>query len=332
MVKLIPSHIKKIGVFRALQLGDLLCFIPAIRALRRAFPRAHIALIGLPWAIAFTNRFSDYFDSFIQFPGFPGLPEQPVNPTAVTLFLSEIQNEKFDLILQMQGNGTIINPLMELLGAKHSAGFYIKHDYCPNTELFLEYPEGISEIERHLLLMNFLGISSQGTDLEFPLSKKDEKDFHELNLLLNNKPYVCIHPGSRGLWRQWPAEYFAALGDYCFSQGLTVAITGTKDELLIANDVTNYMHHEAINTAGKTSLGAVGILIKNACALISNCTGVSHIASALKTPSIVISMDGEPERWAPLNRQLHRTIDWTKTPDYRLVLQEMVTLLSRDLL
>jgi ADP-heptose:LPS heptosyltransferase len=57
-------------------------------------------------------------------------------------------------------------------------------------------------------------------------------------------------------------------------------------------------------------------LIESAYLLISNCTGVSHIAAALETPSLVISMDGEPERWGPINTRFHHTIDWTRNPDF----------------
>ncbi len=105
-------------------------------------------------------------------------------------------------------------------------------------------------------------------------------------------------------------------------------VTGTKDEAAIVENVISRMKNQPINAAGKTTLGAIGVLIKNAFALVSNCTGVSHIASALKTRSIVISLDGEPERWAPLSKELHTTIDWTTTNDFNAVLKVAEELLT----
>jgi ADP-heptose:LPS heptosyltransferase len=327
-MKIQAEEIKKIAIFRALQLGDLLCSIPAIRALRAAYPSASITLLSLPWAKSLIDRFPNYFNRFIHFPGYPGLPEQEFKPSAFTVFLQEVQAERFDLVLQMQGNGSIVNPMIELLAGKYAAGFCIKNDYCPNPDYFLEYPDGISEIERHLKLMNHLGIPSLGTDLEFPVNKKEEEELQRLDMPVSKGNYVCVHPGSRGSWRQWPPEHFASIADLCAEKGLQVAITGTKDETEIVERVLGSMKHKAHNTAGKTSLGAVGALIRDAKLLISNCTGVSHIAAACKTKSIVISMDGEPERWGPLNKNLHRTIDWLRNPDYELVYKETVDLLS----
>lgn len=324
----LSGHIRKIGVFRALQLGDLLCAVPALRALRKAYPGAEIILLGLPWARAFTARFEHYFDGFIHFPGYPGLPEQAFNAAEFAAFLPEVHREDFDLIIQMQGNGSVINPMVELLGAKQTAGFKTAGHYAPDSDLYLPYPEHLHEIERHLRLMAHLGIDAQGTDLEFPLTATDYSERNCVDPTLEAGQYVCIHPGSRGGWRQWPTGHFAALADVCAAQGYRVVVTGTKNELAIVHDVIGRMHHPAINAAGKTTLGAIGVLIKNAAMLISNCTGVSHIAAACKTPSVVISMDGEPERWGPINRQLHRTINWLQLPDFNTALKETETLLE----
>lgn len=305
--------IKKIAVFRALQLGDLLCSIPAIRALHHEFINAEIFLIGLPSAKSIVNRFSEYFTGLIKFPGFPGLPEQPYDVYDITEFISRMQKEQFDLVIQMQGNGNLVNPLMELLGARYTAGFYRPGDYLPDGGLFLEYPDG-HEVERHLALMYHLNIPSKGKHLEFPLSAPDEQELADAGLMLQKGTYVIVHPGSRGSWRQWPTTNFAALADYCAQQGKIVVISGTDEERSIVEAVSQAMKEEHIIACGKTSLGAMGVLIRDAFALISNCTGVSHIASALNTPGIIISMDGEPERWGPLNKEVLYTLDWTTEP------------------
>jgi len=326
-MKISVTDVKKIAIFRALQLGDMLCIIPAIRALRYAYPTAHITLLGLPWAKSFTERFSSYFDDFEHFPGFPGLPEQPFNAAETVKYLSGVQG-RYDLLLQMQGNGTVINPMMELFGAAHTGGFYTLNDFIANTETFFAYPDYGPEPQRHVLLMEHLGIPEKGLELEFPITAQDEQDYADLQLPLQKGKYVCIHPGSRGAWRQWPTENFAAMADYCAEQGYQPVITGTVPEMPIVNEVISKMNHQAVNAAGKTNLGAMGVLIKNSRLLVSNCTGVSHMASAFKTPSVVICMDGEPERWGPVNQQIHRTINWLQYPDFSLVKNELVDLLN----
>ncbi len=324
----LPADIKKIIVFRALQLGDMLCHIPAMRALRKAYPNAHITLAGLSWAKSFTERFNSYFDDFIWFPGYPGLPEQHVDPVMFAAFLNKVQSRHFDLALQMQGNGTIVNAMVELFEAHYTAGFFLPGDYTPNTDYFLAYPNEGSEISRHLKLMDFLGIDLQGDELEFPLTRKDQQEYDLLKLILPKKRYVCIHPGSRGSWRQWPTGNFAAIADYAVKCGYEAVITGTKDETDIVTQVISQMRCPVTNLAGKTSLGAVGILIRDAYALVSNCTGVSHLAAAFKTPSIVISMDGEPERWGPVNKTIHHTFNWLEKPDFQLIADQAVALLK----
>lgn len=309
----------KIAVFRALQLGDLLCSVPAFESLRHAFPDANITLIGLPWAESFVNRYSMYFDKFISFPGFPGLPEQPFDAEAWLRFKQQVQEENFDLILQMQGNGSVVNEMLMQLNPVQLAGFHLPENGL-DSPLFIEYPNDLNEIDRHLALLQYLGIPAVTRKISFPLSEEDYKETNDLLLPVTTGQYVCLHPGSRDSKRQWNPAFFAALADYCVEQGFSVIITGVASESEIAKEVAKCMKHVPIDITGRTKLGAAAVLIKNAALLIANCTGVSHIAAAMETPSVIISMNGEPERWQPLNSGLHTYIDWLTNLHFEKIL------------
>lgn len=115
-----PDSIKRIVNFRALQLGDMLCAVPALRAF---FPNVFITLVGLSWSWAFAQRFSLYLNDRIPFPGRPGLPEQAPRSKEIPGFLGRIQSLGYDLALQMHGSGEVKNPLLGLFGAHGHAEF-----------------------------------------------------------------------------------------------------------------------------------------------------------------------------------------------------------------
>lgn len=321
------DDVRKIVLFRALQLGDMLCSIPAIRAIKKTYPEAEITLVGLPWAKGLLERFSHYISSVVVFPGYPALPEQSVEKNAFPEFLQKIQDERYDLAIQMHGSGLITNPLVDLFNARRIAGFYMKPNYCPDS-LFVEYPSKLHEIERHLQIAKKLGAQELSTEMEFPITESDTLELDRLNLPVETQKFVIIHPGARGADRQWEPGNFAAIGDFCHELGFEVVITGTSDESNIVNKVHENMHQPAIKLAGKTSLGAMAVLIKRSAGLISNCTGVSHIAAALKTKSVVISLDGEPLRWGPLNKRIHHTIDCSQNNDIELVRSKVKLMLD----
>lgn len=301
----------RIAVVRSLPgLGDLLCLVPALRALRSAFPTAEITLIGLPNAKPFVQRFAGYLDGWLAFPGYPGIPEVPLSPQQVVSFLATAQTMQFDLALQMHGNGSWINGFTLLLGAKVSAGFFPAGYSCPDRTYFLPYPEQEPEIWRHLQLLEFLGVSLQGDRLEFPLWQSDWREFRALaqakNLQTSN--YICIHPGASADDRRWSAQHFAIVADVFAAQGRQIVLTGNVAEKPITQAVAAAMQFPAIDLAGQTSLGGMAALLKSAQLLICNDTGVSHLAAALQVKSVVIFTNSDPQRWAPLDRQRHRIV------------------------
>lgn len=316
----------KIAIFRALKLGDLLCCVPALRALRTTYPTAHIALIGLPWAQEFTKRFDKYIDEFIEFPGFPGLPEREYNLKDILKFLKKMQRKKFDLLLQMHGKGTITNRLVSLLGAAKTAGFYTKGNSCPDPQSFIPYPESLPEIKRLLSLLKFLGVNIPSEDLEFPILPQDKNKLKKIFNRYDLRPhkYICIHPGSIS-GKSWNPLRFIKIADTISDWGFKIVFTGIKKEKNLIQNITRQMKSKnVVELAGKTDLGTLAALLKNTHLLICNDTGISHLADALKIPSVVVFTTSDPRVWAPFNHNLHRAI--TKAYDTKKILQEIISL------
>lgn len=301
---------QRVVVVRALHLGDLLCAVPAFRALRAALPQAELTLVGLPWARAFVERFRGYLDAFMPFPGFPGIPEGPQRLDRLPGFLQEARRRRFDLALQLHGNGTVSNTFTLLLGARITAGFYVPGQPCPDPRWFLPYPDDLPEVCRPLRLLEGLGVPAGSPELEFPLTAEDEAALAALEEARALRPgeYACVHPGARAPARRWTPEGFAAVGDWLASQALTVVLTGTAAERPLVQAVASAMRHPACVLAGRTSLGALAVLLRGARLLVCNDTGVSHLAAALGTPSVVVFTGSDPRRWAPLDRRRHRIV------------------------
>jgi ADP-heptose:LPS heptosyltransferase len=299
---------ERVAVVRALRgLGDFLCVVPALRALRAALPRAEITLVGLPSAAPLQQRFRRYLDDFLEFPGFPRIPEVKPDTGRLQQFLAATDG-RFDLVLQMHGSGSNSNAFTALLGARLNAGHYLPSLWCPDRLLFMPYPAHLHEIHRWLALTEFLGIPSQGDALEFPLQPDDARHLSTAWRERDGTRYVCLHPGACEAERRWPVERFAAAGDALAAQGLTVVLTGSGSERELTAAVHRAMLHPAVDLAGATDIGTLTALLAGAQLLICNDTGVSHLAAALAVPSVVIFSASDPGRWAPLDRGRHRVV------------------------
>lgn len=336
-----PDTVQRIGIFRALQLGDLLVAVPAFRALRAHFPRAEITLIGLPWASAFVERYRCYIDRFVEFAGYPGIKEQPVDPERMRHFLAEQRDYGYDLVLQLHGSGQNSNPFVLELQAKVTAFQYPQagqerkvvlappqwRESTPQTRsgqveihekelppagqtLATPYRNDLHEIYRCLAVAELVGCTDLSPRLEFPLFAADHEEATTLlQRLPQQRPWIGLHPGARPPARRWPATYFAELADKLADQfGAQILLTGDASEDATAQAVIAQMQTTAINLAGKTSLGGLAALITRLDLFISNDTGPSHLAQALARPSISIFGPADHRRWEPLDQEKHKMV------------------------
>lgn len=294
----------RVGVFRALYLGDMLCAIPSLRALRGLCPHARITLIGLPWAADFIARYPHYVDDFLPFPGHPQLPETEINTNSYEHFVASFPTD-FEWLIQLHGDGRITNVIMDEWPAQKRAGF------VPVSSVrgagFFPYPAG-HEVDRLLSLVRRLGGDGNG-DLEFPVSPEDVAELKKIPDLstLSAGSYVVIHAGGRAAERRLRTGFFREIVTFLAAR-TRVVLTGTQEERALIEPLATACPG-AINAAGLTSLGALAALIRDARFLVTNDTGPSHLSAALRTPSLVIVAGSDPDRWAPRDRTRHRVLD-----------------------
>jgi ADP-heptose:LPS heptosyltransferase len=238
--------------------------------------------------------------------------------------------------MQMQGNGVVTNSLCMLFGAATVCGLRRSGEYCPDEKLFPVSEDTDHEVLRFLKLTDALGIPAQGNQLEFPFlpGELDRADQYINRWGLAGQQYVCVHPGARDPRRRWPAEYFSTVADRLVEAGYAIVLTGSLAEKELLEHVSSLMRHRPINSVANDkdlSIGELAGVIMKAVALLSNDTGVSHIASALDVPSVIIfSQHSDPARWAPLNSQLHTKIAASDSADRKRVFDAVLNVIQRS--
>ena len=299
---------RRIAVFRALFLGDLLCATPALRALRQCFPKAEITLVGLPWAADLVDRLPD-LDRFVPFPGYPGLAEVPPDAARSNAFLGEVRANPFDLAVQLHGSGVSSNGFVASLGAPVSIG------YCTGADdrltIALPWVEEEHETRRWLRLTALLGATSAPTRPMFPTTAAERARAASLLATLpGDGPLVGLHPGAKDPARRWPVERFATVGN-ALADGYDarIVLTGGGAERSLTGALGANLRRPALDLAGETDLGVFAALIDQLDLLVTNDTGASHLAAATGTPSVVLFGPSRPARWAPLDHSRHRAVD-----------------------
>ncbi|HEU4672369.1 MAG TPA: glycosyltransferase family 9 protein, partial [Candidatus Limnocylindrales bacterium] len=301
---------REIVVVRALALGDLLCAVPFLRALRGRFPDARVTLVGLPWAAALVDRFSDYLDAFVPFPGWPGIPETPPDARRAERFLRASRRHPADLAIQAHGSGRHINSFVAALGARGAAGFHPPGQPAPDGGPWLPYPTDRPEIRRLLALAAALGADAGDERLEWPLREDDDEAVAAALAPDRLQPgdFAVVHPGASRLVGRWPAARFAAVADAISRRGLRIVLTGSLGETATTAEVAARMSAPALDLAGRTSLGPLAAVLAGARLLVSNDTGVAHLAEAVGTPTVRIFRASDPRRWGPLREDRHRAL------------------------
>lgn len=118
------------------------------------------------------------------------------------------------------------------------------------------------------------------------------------------RPILALCPGAEyGPAKRWPVEHFAEVAQHQTAAGWDVWLFGSDKDRDIANDIAQRAGAGCSNLAGRTALGEAIDLMSQAAAVVSNDSGLMHVAAALNRPLIAIYGSSDPNFTPPMNAQ-----------------------------
>lgn len=123
-------------------------------------------------------------------------------------------------------------------------------------------------------------------------------------LLAGDKPLLALCPGAEfGGAKRWPQEYYAELAREYLGRGWQVVLFGSGNDQPVTEAIRSACdgQGDCIDLAGRTELAEAVDLLSISEAVVSNDSGLMHIAAALSRPLVVVYGATSPGFTPPLN-------------------------------
>jgi ADP-heptose:LPS heptosyltransferase len=261
---------------RALHLGDLLAAVPALRALRRAWP-AHRLVLAAPAGLA----------PIAELIG--GIGE--VWPTGEDLLWS-VAPPGADIAVNLHGKGPRSHRLLDRLSPRQRIGYAAPGWPGPRWQ------EGLHERDRWCALLRAHSIAADPGDLRLcPPGASGRPGA------------VVLNPGATYGSRRWPLPRFSAVAAALAKAGYDVVVTGTAAERDRSRALAELAGlPESSVLAGRTGVLDIAALVADARLVISTDSGIAHLSYAYATPSVVLFGPAPISEWGPPEGGPHRAL------------------------
>ena len=300
-----PSRILAIKLS---SLGDIVHSLPAVAALRKRFPSAHMSwLVKRQWAAILEGNpdVDEVLPVDVSWQNWPRL-------------IRDLRQRQFDLVIDFQG--LCRTGLLGLLsGARMRVGFarareaapwmYTHRVTLPGEQESSWRLLAIHAVDRNLAIARFLGADISRPIFHFPGLVEDEKFIRGLLLeaeVEDHTQLIALAPWSRSALKSWPLSRFVELAEKLMgSTKLRVVVLGGPSELASANEFRRLQSQGLVNFVGKLSLRQLPELLRRMNLVIGNDSSLIHLAAGVETPVLAILGPTEPQATGPYPLSRH---------------------------
>jgi len=270
----------KILLIRFGAIGDVVLATPAIRMLRARHPNAQIDMVVKP-EIESLIKTNPHLSNLFTLP-------HPFSWRELLTLAKRLRAIQYDWVIDWQKH-TKSYALSWLVGGKIRR--YPKYSVQRFFLVYFKknyYRKVVPVPLRYLRALKSLGVEDDGRGAEIFIPEGiEEKLKKEWNL--KDRAYWVLAPGGGRATKRWPVPYFKMLADQMRKTlGVHLVVIGGEDDVPLCRQILEKNSGNSQNLCGKTSLQETAAVLKNSIGLVTNDTGVMHMASAFSKPVIAL--------------------------------------------
>jgi heptosyltransferase-2 len=304
-----PADVRRLLVIHRMRIGDAVVITPLLRALRERFPRAELVLLIGPLVEDLFRR-DETIDKLVVFAPRPGERTDAaagraaagtgpaemafvLDFTRLSIRIARAAGASVRIGYDDHGRG---------LGLTHALPWPVEWNRAT-----ADYPEGCAprhQAERWLALGALAGAHAR--DAQPALASDGARDLRSGAGIPDGARILLLHPGSDSS-KRWPAERWAAVADALADRHeLTPVLSGGRADAAVLAALRAGMKRAAPDIVEGGLEAAVDVAAR-ARLVITLDTSLSHIASAVGTPAVVLFGPGDPAIWRPYGAK-HRVV------------------------
>jgi len=273
----------QILVIRLSSLGDILLTTPILRVLREHCPAARIDFL-VKAAYQDILRANPCVDRLVLLEPQHGLRET----------LCRLRQTRYDVVVDLQRTLRSYLLYCGLLAQRKLA--YTKRTLRRALLVHLGWNtlRAMTPVpELYMAPLRCLGITAPLPPLEMHLTAESQEAMQayrqqELPEELA-RPLLAVAPGARWSTKRWPIERFAAVAQaLAQAQQAAVVVLGSAEDRPLAQELCQRLSVPVLNSTGKLSLMHTAALLQQCHLLLSNDSGLMHMATALRVPVVAI--------------------------------------------
>jgi ADP-heptose:LPS heptosyltransferase len=262
--------VAKFLIIRFSSIGDIVLTTPVIRCLKKQVPDAEIHFLV-----------KDSFRPVVAHN--PYIDKIHVLAHSWELMMEELQTEEYDYIIDLHHNSKTLRVKHALTGRRNkkvkSFSFYkLNIQKYVYTAFKINILPKLHIVDRYMKTVESFGVKNDGAGLDYFIAREEETTLRDIPASHHAGYIACVIGAAHGT-KRWPVHKWK---EFCKQMNHPLILLGGPEDKVNGDEIAATDTTKIYNACGKFKLNESADLVRNAKLVISNDTGLMHIAAAFK--------------------------------------------------